>query len=73
MGRFVVLTEPLAMVRRQHDQRALAESTFLERVDDASDLMVGVADFGVVVALLHARSELDRRLVRNVRIEIVQP
>src|SRR5207249_9510246 len=45
MGLFSMVIQPLSMVTHHNDQRAFLKFRFLEKVEQASHLLVGVSNF----------------------------
>ena len=67
-----VLAEPLAMIPRDDDERAIEIGVFTQRFEHHVELRVGVRDLAVV-RRSRPRRELRRRRVGRVRIVKVDP
>ena len=69
----VVLAHALAVVGRQHDQRAVVEAVALQPVEQRAEALVGVGDLAVVRPVREELVVGHRRVVRLVRVVVVDP
>ena len=73
MGLFSMVIQPLSMVTHHNDQRALLKFRFLEKVEQASHLLVGVSNFTRVRILGVTALKWLGRIIGVVGIVIVDP
>ena len=73
MRTLAVLTEALAVIRRDEHDRARERTAGVERAEHAGELPIDRRDLTVVRQLRIAGGEVRRRLVRRVRIVVVDP
>ena len=73
VGALAVVTEPFAMIRRDHDERAIEASGALQIVEHPAKRGIRVRDFAVVRRRRILRRKRFRRRIRLVRIVQVDP
>ena len=73
MGSLVMLSEALAMIGRQDDERVLSDPERIEARSDFRDLQVERRDLGVIGAVWKAGRDPGRRAIGRMRVEVVEP
>jgi hypothetical protein len=73
VGRFAVVSEPLAVICGHDDERPFAQAQVFDPLDDTTDFVVRRCHLGVVRARGNLGVEFGRGLVGAVGVEIVEP
>ena len=68
-----VLAQALAVIAGHDDERGVERAALPQRVDDTSDLGIGVGNFAVIGVAVGFREILRWRFVRSVRVVEVDP
>ena len=73
MFKFPMLTQALALVGKQHDQRLVCRRFFIHCTQQAAQLLVFEGNFGVIQVARILLAKLGRRIIRLMRIVEMYP